>query len=104
MPTVLLTGLVLEAGLAARARLGQTSLRVVLAVHDVDRADRAAAALAAAAVPASVEGLRLRAILRGLGAFAPIVVRVAAVDAERAVAVIAEVEAARDPAVTAFAA
>ena len=77
---------------------------IVLAVHDVDRADRAADVLAAAGVAASVENLRTRALLRGLAPFAPILLRVDEPDAPRAAALIAEAEVDRDPQVAVFAA
>jgi hypothetical protein len=87
---------------ALLARLGLAAPQAILAVHDVDRADRAADALAAAGIPAAVENLRLRALLRGLGGFAPIVIRVDRADVERARAAIADAEAARDPLVAPF--
>lgn len=96
--------LAVEVVLALRARLGLARPVALVAVHDVERADRAADALAAAGIPASVEGLRLRALLRGLGGFAPIVIRVDTADAERAARVVADAEAAADPALATFAA
>ncbi len=103
LPMMYVILVAVEVGLAVRARLGLRRAVAILAVHDVDRADRAADALAAAGIPASVESLRLRAILRGLGSFAPIVIRVAADDAGRATATLAEAEAEHDPHVAAFA-
>jgi hypothetical protein len=46
--------------------------------HDLDRLDEHAAALTAAGIPVAVEGAATRAIARGFGAFAPIVLRVPA--------------------------
>jgi hypothetical protein len=103
VPVPIILGLVVDGVGAARARLGMIAPVAVLAVHDVDRADRAAGALAAAGLPASDENLRLRALLRGLGGFAPIVIRVERTDGERAADAIAEAETERDPHVAAFA-
>ena len=102
LPATYIAFLAVEVALALRARAGMVAPVAVLAVHDVDRADRAADVLAAAGIAASVENLRLRAFLRGLASYAPIVIRVAAADAEGAVAVIAGAEADRDPRVAAF--
>ena len=103
LPATYIAFLAVEVALALRARAGMVAPVAVLAVHDVNRADRAADALAAAGIAASVENRRLRALLRGLAGYAPIVIRVAADDAEGARALIAGAEADRDPRVEAFA-
>lgn len=96
-------GLAFDGLHALVARLPMARPTAILAIHDVDRADRAADALAGAGIAASIENRRTRALLRGLGGFAPIVIRVDRADAERAIAAIGEAEAARDPRVAAFA-
>ncbi|HVV86086.1 MAG TPA: hypothetical protein VHE35_23665, partial [Kofleriaceae bacterium] len=104
LPALGLAFLAVELVLALSARLGLRRPVAILAVHDVDRADRAADALRAAGIAASVENLRFRAAFRGLAAYAPIVIRVAADDAARATATVAAAEADADPRVATFAA
>lgn len=73
-----------ELVVGVRARLRLAGATTVAVVHDVDRADELAAALAAAGLDHVVQGVHARAVLRGFGAYCPIVLRVAANDAEAA--------------------
>lgn len=82
----------LYAGLAARLRLAAPV--TVHRVHDVDRADALADALADAGIVHAVAGVHARAVLRLFGGFCPIELRVAAADADRARALLAERDAA----------
>jgi hypothetical protein len=81
----------LAIGVAAAIRIpGRTEL---ITLHDVDRADAVAAAVAAAGVPVAVTGAAGRALLRGFGALVPVTVQVPARrldDAQRAAAPVLE--------------
>ncbi len=72
--TLGVVGAELWVGLAARARL--IAPVTVMTVHDVEPADLAAARLTAAGIPHAVLGVRARAALRLLAAYAPIAIRV----------------------------
>ncbi|HUQ02534.1 MAG TPA: hypothetical protein VM261_08575 [Kofleriaceae bacterium] len=80
-------GAELWVGVLARVRLPDAVS--VLVVHDVDRADRVADRLAAAGIPHALLGVRARAALRFVGAWAPIAVRVPRARAEEAAALLA---------------
>ncbi len=85
--TLGVVGAELWVGLVARARL--IAPVTVMTVHDVERADRAAARLTAAGIPHAVLGARARAALRLLAAYAPIAIRVPEDRAAEAAAVLA---------------
>jgi hypothetical protein len=87
-----------ELWIGALARVRLPDAVTVLVVHDVDRADRAADRLAAAGIPHALLGVRARAALRFIGAFAPIAVRVPRARAEEAAALVADPGADATPA------
>jgi hypothetical protein len=88
-----LAGLLLaEVITGLRARLALPQPVTVLVVHDVARADEAADRLAAAGIPYALLGGRARAVLRLLGPFVPVELRVPANHAESARAAIAIAE------------
>jgi hypothetical protein len=88
VPVTVAVGLVeLAAGIAARVRIPDAA--VLIAVHDVDRADEILDALRAAAIPAAATGLLARALFRFFGPFVPVVIRVPASRLDEAVARVA---------------
>ena len=89
LDAVMLGAALVELAIGVRMRLALVAPTAALVVHDVDRADRFADQLADAGIAHAVVGAHARALLRFVGAFAPVSVVVAAADARRAAALAA---------------